>query len=178
MASITHFLTTELKLKVNETKSAVARPWDRKFLGFSFTANREPKRRIAPKALERFKTRVRMLTGRNKGVSLGQMIEPLARYLRGWEAYFGFCQTPSVLKDLNSWIRRRLRSFVWKQWRTDRRRFRELVARGVYRDRALKMVRSPHGPWRLSNTPAMSVALPFAFFDRLGLPSLQLHPNV
>jgi RNA-directed DNA polymerase len=97
MASITAFITTKLKLTVNQQKSAVARPWERKFLGFSFTGNREPKRRIAPKAVLRFKERVRELTSRTRGVSIERMAEELARYLRGWIGYFGKCQTPSVL---------------------------------------------------------------------------------
>src|ERR1700757_5017907 len=108
MASITRFITTKLKLKVNEQKSAVARPWERKFLGFSFTANREPKRRIAPKAVLRFKEKVRELTGRTRGVSTARMAEELARYLRGWLGYFGKCETPFVLEELERWFRRRL----------------------------------------------------------------------
>ena len=114
MASITAFLTRKLKLKVNEQKSAVARPWERKFLGFSFTVNREPKRRIAPKAVHRFKERVRELTRRNKGVGIEQMAEKLTSYLGGWIGYFGKCQTPSVLEGLEQWIRRRLRSAIWR----------------------------------------------------------------
>jgi len=100
MASLTRFLTTKLRLKVNEQKSAVARPWERKFLGFSFTANREPKRRIAPKAVLRFKERVRELTSRTRGISIERMADELARYMRGWIGYFGRCQTPSVLASL------------------------------------------------------------------------------
>jgi RNA-directed DNA polymerase len=103
MASITRFITTKLKLKVNEQKSAVARPWARKFLGFSFTANREPKRRIAPKAVLRFKEKVREQTRRTRGISIERMAEELARYLKGWLGYFGKCQTPSVLQGLEEW---------------------------------------------------------------------------
>ena len=110
MASITRFITTKLKLKVNEQKSAVARPWERKFLGFSFTAKREPKRRIAPKAVIRFKAKVREGTRRRRGVNVGKMAEELSRYLRGWIGYFGQCQTPSVLQALEEWTRHRLRS--------------------------------------------------------------------
>ena len=99
MQSIIRFLTTKLKLKVNEQKSAVARPWQRKFLGFSFTHGKVPKRRIAPKALARFKARVRELTRRTKGVSLEQRVRELSRYLCGWRAYFSYCETPSVLRD-------------------------------------------------------------------------------
>src|SRR5205085_8299186 len=123
MASITRFITTKLKLKVNEQKSAVARPWERKFLGFSFTANRVPKRRIAPKAVLRFKEKVRELTRRTRGVSTERMAEELTRYLRGWLGYFGRCQTPYVLEKLDQWVRHRLRSVIWKQWKLGPVRF-------------------------------------------------------
>ena len=165
MEGITHFLTTKLKLKVNESKSAVARPWQRKFLGFSFTSGKEPKRRIAPKALDRFKERIRELTRRTRGISLARMIEHLGSYLGGWRAYFGFCQTPSVLADLDSWIRRRLRSVAWKQWKRGKRRFAELRAREVGKDLAAQTAGSPHGPWRISRSPALSFALPNAYLD-------------
>src|SRR5437868_13468256 len=115
MRSVTGFITRRLKLKVNEAKSAVARPQERKFLGFSFTYGTESKRRIAPKALLRCKRRVRELTRRTRGIRLEQMTKELARYLRGWKSYFGYCQTPSVLQGLDQWIRRRLRSVIWKQ---------------------------------------------------------------
>src|SRR5437016_4281696 len=130
MTGICHYLTTKLKLKVNESKSAVARPWERKFLGFSFTMHRAPKRRIAPKALARFKERVRELTRRTKSVSVGQMVKTLGSYLLGWRGYFAFCETASVLRDLDSWVRRRLRCVVWKQWKRGRVRFAELRKRG------------------------------------------------
>ena len=98
-ASITRFLETRLKLKVNETKSAVAQPGQRKFLGFSFTRT-TPRRRVAPQAIVRFKQRVAELTERNQGRALDEVIERLAVYLRGWRGYFGFCETPSVLRGL------------------------------------------------------------------------------
>ena len=121
MTNVTRFLTRRLKLKVNEAKSAVARPVERKFLGFSFSNNKEPKRRISPKALLRCKQEIRELTRRTRGISLEQMTKELAAaYLRGWKSYFGFCQTPSLLKALDEWIRRRLRSMIWKQWKRGR----------------------------------------------------------
>jgi RNA-directed DNA polymerase len=172
MESVSRFITTKLKLKVNESKSAVARPWERKFLGFSFTSGREPKRRIAPKALARFQERVRELTRRTRGVSLEQMVAQLGRYLGGWRGYFGFCQTPSVLRDLDSWIRRRLRSVAWKQWKRGSRRFAELRERKVGRDLAAQTAGSPHGPWRISRSPALSIALPNASWTSLGVPTL------
>lgn len=177
MASVTRFLTNRLKLKVNEAKSAVARPWERKFLGFSFTNHRQPKRRIAPKALERFKAKVRKLTRRIRGVSLEQMVQTLSCYLRGWRGYFGACETPSVLRDLDSWIHRRLRAFLWKQWRRGRKKFAELRKRNVSRDLAATAAGSCHGPWRLSKSPALHRALPTAFFvTTLGIPLLTPQP--
>jgi RNA-directed DNA polymerase len=176
MASITRFLTERLKLKVNEAKSKVDRPWKVKFLGFSFTNGQQPKRRIAPQALVRFKGRVREATRRTRGVSIRRMVSSLASYLRGWHGYFVWCETPSVLAELDSWVRRRLRSVVWKQWKLGRVRFRELRQRGVGKDLAAKTAGSAHGPWRLSKSPALSIALPNAFWDSLGLPRLAVRP--
>jgi len=172
MESITRFVTMQLKLTVNQQKSAVARPWERKFLGFSFTVNREPKRRIAPKAVLRFKERVRELTRRTRGVSTERMAEELARYLRGWLGYFGKCQTPSVLENLEKWFRRRLRSAIWKQWKRGSVRFAELRKRDVGKDLAAQTAGSAHGPWRLADSPALHLALPNVYFDSLGIPRL------
>ena len=121
MAGIEKFLAKRLKLKVNKAKSAVAKPSVRKFLGFSFTGGSEPpRRRIAPQAIARFKARVRELTRRTGGQSLAQIVKKLSVYLIGWRGYFGFCQTPSVLRELDEWIRRRLRAIAWKQWKRGR----------------------------------------------------------
>lgn len=171
MESITRFIATKLKLQVNGEKSAVARPWERKFLGFSFTSG-TPKRRIAPKAVDRFKERIRKLTCRTRGVSTERMAEELARYLRGWLGYFGKCETPSVLQRLEAWTRRRVRSAIWKQWKRSPVRCAELRQRGVGLELAAKTVGSAHGPWRLANSPALSIALPNAYFDSLGIPRL------
>jgi RNA-directed DNA polymerase len=172
MESLKRFIMTKLKLKVNEQKSAVARPWERKFLGFSFTANREPKRRIAPKAVLRFKEKVRELTRRTRGVKVEKMAEELSRYLRGWIGYFGRCQTPSVLEDLEKWTRRRLRSAIWKQWKRGSVKFAELRKRGVGFQLAAKTAGSAHGPWHLANSQGLAIALPNAYFDSLGIPRL------
>ena len=172
MASITKFITQRLKLKVNHEKSAIARPAERKFLGFSFTNEMQPRRRIAPKALQRFKRRVRELTSRTRGVSLAMMVEELSAYLRGWHSYFGFCQTPTVLRGLDKWLRRRLRSVQWKQWKRGRTRFVELRKRDIGHQLAAKTAGSAQGPWRLVNSPALSFALPNAYFNSLGLPTL------
>ena len=172
MESLARFITMKLKLKVNAQKSAVARPWGRKFLGFSFTNEQAPRRRIAPKAVDRFKERVRELTRRTRGISIERMAEDLSRYLRGWIGYFGKCETPPVLQGLERWTRHRLRSMVWKQWKRGTVRFAELRKRGVGTDLAAQTAGSAHGPWRLANSPALSLALPNAYFDSLGIPRL------
>ncbi len=172
MESITEFITTRLKLRVNTEKSAVGRPWERKFLGFSFTLSREPRRRIALAAVTRFQERVRELTRRTRGIIPEEMVKQLTVYLRGWREYFGFCQTPSVLQRLDEWVRHRLRATAWKQWKQGRRRFAELRKRGVGKDLAAQTAASAHGPWRLANSPALNMALPNAYFSSLGLPTL------
>src|SRR5262250_3380782 len=172
MESITQFITQKLKLKVNETKSAVARPQERKFLGFSFTAGPEVKRVIAPKALDRFKHRVREITRRAKGVSMETTMEELAPYMRGWRSYFGFCETPEVLLYLTRWVRLRLRAALWRQWKTPRRRRAALIALGVRPRLGSSTAVSGHGPWYLAKAKALSVGLSNAHFKSLGLPSL------
>lgn len=169
LAGLEKFLEKRLKLKVNKAKSAVAKPSVRKFLGFSFTGGRSPRRRIAPQALARFKARVRELTRRAVGQSLAQIVKKLSAYLIGWRGYFGFCQTPSVLRALDEWIRRRLRALAWKQWKRGRTRFAELRRRGVGRDLAAKTAASPRGPWRLAQSPALNTALSNSFLGSLGL---------
>jgi RNA-directed DNA polymerase len=173
MASITLFITTRLKLKVNATKSAVAPAWGRTFLGFSFTQGQRPKRRLADKAVARFRAKVRLLTRRVRGISLRQMVRELAAYLLGWRAYFGFCETPTILRRLDKWIRRRLRAVVWKQWARTGTRFRALRKRGVNGKDAILAARSNRGPWRATLTAALCWALPGAYFDSLGLPYLE-----
>jgi RNA-directed DNA polymerase len=172
MAGIERFLAKRLRLKVNKAKSAVAKPSVRKFLGFSFTYGSEPRRRIAPQALARFKAKVRELTRRTCGRSLKQIVKELSAYLIGWRGYFGFCQTPSVLRKLDEWLRRRLRAIAWKQWKTGPARFAELRRCGVGRDLAAQTAGSPHGPWRLAVSPALHSAMPTSFFRSLRLHSL------
>jgi RNA-directed DNA polymerase len=174
MESLKRFISTKLKLKVNESKSAVAEPWERKFLGFSFTWTEAPKRRIAPQAVQRFKERIRELTRRTRGVSIEQMAKELAQYLRGWIGYFGKCRTPWVLHRLEEWTRRRLRSVIWRQWKRGTRRFVELCKRGVNEALAKKTAGSAHGPWHLANSQALAFALPNAYFDSLGIPRLTI----
>jgi RNA-directed DNA polymerase len=171
MDSITRFITQKLKLKVNEAKSAVARPQERKFLGFSFTIGPEVKRVIAPKALERFKRRIREITRRAKSISIRATMAELVPYLRGWRGYFGFCETPEVLMGLIRWVRLRLRAALWRQWKTPRRRRAALLALGVRPRLASNTASSGRGPWYLARAKALSVGLSNAYFQSLGLPS-------
>jgi len=172
MNSVTRFITQKLQLKVNETKSAVARPQERKFLGFSFTNGPAVKRAIAPKALVRFKDRIREITRRAKGVSIKSTVEELARYMVGWRGYFGFCETPEVLIYLTRWVRLRLRCALWRQWKTTRRRREALLQLGVRTRLATNTAGSGRGPWYLARSKALSVGLSNAYLRSLGLPSL------
>jgi RNA-directed DNA polymerase len=172
MESITRFITQRLKLKVNEAKSAVARPQERKFLGFSFTTGPEVQRVIASKALDRFKQRIREITRRAKGVSMAATMEALAPYIRGWRSYFGFCETPAVLLNLTRWVRLRLRAALWRQWKTPRRRRAALLALRVPLRLARNTAGSGHGPWYLARSQALARGLSNAYFRSLGLPSL------
>lgn len=122
---------------------------------------------VSPESVKRFKTRIRELTGRNTGRSLEQLIEPLKRYLTGWKSYYRLNQWQTLMRDLNRWIRRRLRSVLWKQWKTGSKRFKELRRRGVSKDLAAQTVGSCHKQWRISCSPALSIALPNRLFVRL-----------
>src|ERR1700722_7131218 len=171
MASVSRFLTSKLRLKVNEAKSAVARPEERKFLGFSIS-NDGSERRIAPKALDKFKGRIRDMTRRTRGFGLQQLIKELKPYIVGWRGYFGFCQTPRVLTNLEAWVRRRLRVYLWRQWRTRQNRFAELRRRGIAKFPAAVAAGSPTGLWRMSGHPAVQQAVRNNYFESLGLPQI------
>jgi RNA-directed DNA polymerase len=172
MDSIKRFITERLKLKVNEKKSAVARPQERKFLGFTFTDGPVVRRRIAPQAVERFKQRIRELTRQAKSVSLETTMATLAPYMRGWRGYFGFCETPDLLIRLTGWVRARLRAALWRQWKTTRRRRAMLAQLGVHGRLAGDTAASGRGPWHMAHSKALCFALSSAFFRDRGLPSL------
>jgi RNA-directed DNA polymerase len=177
MASVSRFLTSKLRLKVNETKSAVARPEERKFLGFSIS-NDGSERHIAPKALVKFKAQIRDMTRRTRGISLPQMVKELAPYLLGWRGYFGFCQTPRVLTNLEAWIRRRLRMYLWRQWQNGPNRFQELRRRACRSStRRLPPARRPGSgacqDTRRSNRPcATLLSMPSVSPESMLLPQL------
>ena len=172
MTSIEKFIEGKLKLKLNAEKSAVDRPWKRKFLGFSFIGGlkTEFRIRIAKKSIKKFKDRIRQITKRNRGVSLEQVVNELNLYLRGWLGYFKLMETPSVLERLDGWIRRKLRCYIFKQWKTSKKRCKELRKLGA--EEPWSVAYSGKGLWRLSITEQMHTALNCAYFNELGLFSL------
>ncbi len=167
-------LYARLRLRVNEAKSAVARPQDRKFLGYSFwyAGGGTVRRRIAPKALEAMKERVREITTRNGGRSMQRVIEELRGYLVGWKEFFRLAETPGVLRDLDEWIRHRLRLVQLKQWKRGTTVFRELRARGVSEPAAAMAAHFARNWWRVAGHKALQIALPTSFYDGMGVPRL------
>jgi RNA-directed DNA polymerase len=173
LASVTRYVEKRLKLRVNEEKSAVGRPKERELLGFTFAhAARTWAAIPSPTARHRLKRRVRELTKRSRGARVERVIAELASYLRGWVGYFGLNKLPRNLRDEDCWIRRRLRSYLWSQWKTGRNRYAELTRRGVAPRDAGAAGWSQRGAWRLSHSRAVQQALPNSYFTKMGLPSL------
>lgn len=172
MESVTRFIEDSLRLTVNARKSAVDRPWKRKFLGFTVTRN-AIKLKVADQSIDRLKAKVRAVTRRTRGHRLSDIVTELREALLGWKAYFGITEVLSPLRDIDKWIRRKLRCYHWKQW--GRAGYRELRRRGVSRQDAWNTAKSAHGPWRLSQTPALVLALPARYFEQIGLPCLAPH---
>jgi group II intron reverse transcriptase/maturase len=169
MASVTRYVSDTLRLTVNPLKSAVDQPWKRKFLGFTVSRT-GMKLKVADKAIEKLKDRVRELTRRTRGNRIEVVAAELRESLLGWKAYFGIAEVLSPLRDIDKWIRRKLRCYIWKQWGPAG--YRELRKRGVSVREAWNTSKSAHGPWRLSKTPALAKALPLRYFETLGVPSL------
>jgi len=169
LQSIRRYLDNTLKLTVNDAKSAVDRPWCRSFLGFTMSP-KDKRLKVSDKALKAFKQKVRSISGRTRGRTIYTIVAELRKYIQGWKAYFQLAEVPSPLRDIDKWIRRRLRSYHWKQW--GRRGYRELRKRGVERELAWNTCKSAHRPWRLSKSPALYYALPNKYFAELGLPSV------
>jgi RNA-directed DNA polymerase len=172
MNGIRTFLEDALKLRVNPEKSAVARPWERKFLGFSVTAHRESRLRIAPASVQRLTQKVRDLMRAGRGRSLAQTIEDLNPLLRGWINYFRLTETKGVLEELDSWMRRRLRCLLWRQWKRPATRERKLRALGLSAERAWLSAGNGYGPWRNAGASHMNLVLPAQYFTFKGLVSL------
>ena len=172
LVSLTRFLAERLKLKVNAAKSAVAPPWERKFLGYSLTWHKAPRRRIAPSSLQRLERRVRAVLKGARGRSLPTTIQALNPVLRGWAAYFKLTETKWALEALDGWIRHKLRCILWRQWKRPYTRARNLMAAGLTELRAFRSAFNQRGPWWNSGASHMNQAFPKSFFDRLGLVSL------
>ena len=169
MQNGTRYLCNTLRLTVNANKSAVDRPANRKFLGFT-VSKRGSKIKVAYKAIEKLKDTIRELTRRTRGYRLSDIVQELKTALTGWKAYFGIAEVMSPLRDIDKWVRRRLRCYAWKQWGSAG--YRELRKRGVSVREAWNTSKSAHGPWRLSKTPALNMALPAKLFRQMGLPEL------
>jgi RNA-directed DNA polymerase len=172
MRGIRVFLEEVLRLRVNTAKSAVARPWVRKFLGFSFTTQRETRLRIAPESVRRLTERIRERLRSGRGRSLAHTIETLNPLLRGWIRYFQPTQSKGILDELDGWVRRRLRCLLWRQWKRPRTRQRTLRALGLDAERAWHSAMNGRGPWWNAGASHLNQALPADYFTRLGLLSL------
>ncbi|PYP83351.1 MAG: group II intron reverse transcriptase/maturase [Blastocatellia bacterium AA13] len=171
--SITRFLEKRLRLKVNEEKSAVDRPWKRKFLGYTMTWHREPRIRVAESSVKRLKMKLREILRRGRGRNIGRLIEEeLTPLLRGWMNYFRLAEVKGIFEELDGWIRRKLRCVIWRQWKRVFARAKGLMKRGLERDRALKSAMNGRGPWWNAGASHMNEAFPKSYFDRCGLVSL------
>lgn len=173
MKSVTRFLERRLRLKVNAEKSAVARPWERKFLGYSLTWHREARLRVAAVSVQRLKAKLREIFRRGRGRNLGKLIEAeLTPLLRGWMNYFRLAEVKGVFDELDSWIRRKLRCLIWRQWKRPYTRAKHLMQRGLTKTQALKSAMNGRGPWWNAGASHMHAAFPKTYFDRCGLSSL------
>jgi RNA-directed DNA polymerase len=170
--SITKLIENKLKLKVNQDKSAVDRPWKRKFLGFSFTWNKVPKARLAPQSMKKVKAKIREITSRKEPLSMEQRIKELNRYLTGWCGYFALADTPSIFKELDEWIRRRLRMCLWKQWKKPKTKVKRLLSLGVPKDKAFEWGNTRKGYWRIACSPTLHTSLNNQYWKSNGLKNL------
>jgi RNA-directed DNA polymerase len=171
-ASVTEFIETRLKLKVNQAKSAVDRPWKRKFLGFSFSVNQDPKVRIAKQSLQKAKAKIRAITSRKKSMKMEERIKELNQYLIGWCGYFSLADTPSIFQNMDSWIRRRLRMCLWKQWKNPRTKVKRLISLGMPKDKAFEWGNTRKGYWRIAASPILQRALDNQYWESNGLKGL------
>jgi RNA-directed DNA polymerase len=172
MLKITRFLERRLRLKVNQSKSAVAHPWKRKFLGFTFSVGNTAYIRVAPASVKRLKTRIRELSTRNRGRSFEQVIGETSQYLRGWQGYYGIVYQPWLMRKLDGWIRRKLRCLAWTQWKTFKNRSRELRKRGIHAQKAAETAATRRGAWFVSKLPGVQRALSVKHFQSIGLIAL------
>jgi RNA-directed DNA polymerase len=172
MKSITEFLGKRLKLKANAAKSAVDRPWKRKFLGYSMTSETEPRLKVAQRSVERLKDKLRGIFRKGRGRNINKVIEELDVVLRGWTQYFKLAEVKNVFEELDEWLRRKLRCILWRQWKRIRARIRNLIQRGLEKERAIKSATNGRGPWWNAGASHMNEAYKKSDFDRMGLVSL------
>lgn len=172
MASLIRFLDRRLGLRVNATKSAVARPWQRTFLGYTMTFHKEPKLKVAEASVKRFKEKVRELMRMGRGKHIRRLIEELQLLVRGWAAYFRHAEVKSTFEELDGWIRRKLRCVLWRQWKRTYTRVKRLMQRGIAERRAWQSAHNGRGPWWNAGASHMNEAFPTSSFAALGLPSL------
>jgi len=173
MASLSRFLSERLKLTVNTAKSAVDRPWNRTFLGYSMTAHMKPRLRVAAKSVKRLCDQLKELLRRGRGQSLTRLVDNLTPILRGWSVYFRLAQAKGIFEELDGWMRRKLRCVLWRQWKRPPTRARRLMQRGIEAERAWGSANNGHGPWWNAGASHMAQAYRKAFFDQLGLIRLQ-----
>lgn len=173
LESVTRFLERKLKLKVNQAKSSVARPWERKFLGYSMTFHMKPRLKVAPESLERIRDKLKESFRRGQGRNLGRFIEDeLNPILRGWGNYFQLAEVRAPSEELDGWLRRKLRQIYWRQWKRTFTRVKGLMKQGIAEERAWKSARNGRGSWWNSGASHMNEAFPKSYFDRMGLISL------
>ena len=172
MESVSQFLEKRLRLKLNKDKSSVDRPWKRKFLGYSMTLEKQPRLKVAPESEARLRVKLKAIFKRGRGRSVGQVIEDMRKLLLGWSNYFKLAEVKNVFERLDEWIRRRMRCILWRQWKCTYTRAKNLIKRGLLKDRALKSAMNGRGPWWNAGASHMNHALPKSYFDRLGLVSL------
>lgn len=173
MKSVSEFLNKRLRLKVNVEKSAVGRPWARKFLGYEMTWHKQARLKVGAEGLRRLKVKVRRIVGEGRGRKLTQVIKELTPLLRGWLQYYRLAEVKGVFEELDGWLRRKLRCLMWRQWKRPKARAKNLMKRGLKEARAWKSSTNGHGAWWNAGASHMNEAFPKSYFDRMGLMSLQ-----
>ncbi|NMB17166.1 MAG: group II intron reverse transcriptase/maturase, partial [Firmicutes bacterium] len=172
MESLTEFLEKKLKLKVNREKSAVDRPWKRKFLGYSMTAHTATRLKVAPESVKRLKEKIKGLFRSGRGRSLQRTIDALTPLLRGWSNYFRHVEVKGTFEELDGWVRRRLGWIIWRQWKRTCTRAGNLMKRGLTEERAWRSATNGQGPWWNAGASHINHAFPKSYFDQLGLVSV------
>ncbi len=172
MKSVTQYLSARLRLKVNVEKSAVARVWERKYLGYSMTRHKQARLKVARESIRRLKAKVRRIIREGRGRSLRQVIKDLNELLRGWIQYFRLAEVKGVFEEVDGWLRRKLRCLLWRQWKRPKTRAKNLMKRGLQELRAWKSAVNGHGAWWNAGASHMNEAFPKSYFDRLGMIAL------